>query len=96
MTAEVNIPQYKRYRGSASAESYSIQGKTSVHRSPEGEASLVPYKGPVRPILDQLKAGVQSGMSYIGANNLDELRKFATFVEISHNGFIESKAHGAK
>lgn len=93
---EVNMEVFKKYRGSASKESYEVQGKTASHRSPEGESTLVPYKGSVAPILEQLKAGLQSAMSYVNARTLEEFRQNASFVEITGAGMAESKSHGKK
>lgn len=88
--------KHKIYRGSASRESYEVQGKTSSHRSPEGESTLIEYKGPVTPILEQLKAGVKSGMSYCNSRTIQELKENSEFVRVTNNGMVESKAHGVK
>lgn len=85
---------HKQYRGSASKESYTIQGKDESWRTAEGESTMVPYKGPVTQILESLQAGVKSAMSYIGAHNLKELRENVRFVQITGNGVIEGSAHG--
>lgn len=85
---------HKKYRGSASLESYEVQCKVSNHRAPEGESILVPYKGPVVNVLNLLKAGVQSAMSYVGASNLKEFEENAEFIQVSHNGALESLPHG--
>jgi len=37
--------------------------------------------------------GLRSGMGYVGARNLDELREKARFVRVSHAGLIESHPH---
>lgn len=85
---------FKNYRGSASKESYEAQGKTSEHRAPEGVSSLVPHKGPALPILQELKAGIRSSMSYVNARNLTEFRENAELVEISSNSLVENHPHG--
>jgi len=84
---------YKKYRGSASLESYKVQNKEAKHRAPEGEATSVPYKGPVSSILQPLAAGIYSGMSYVGATNLTELRENANFVRVTDSGKKESQPH---
>lgn len=96
---DLNLPtkgMWKKYRGSASAESYVVQNKESSWRTAEGESSLVAYKGPVKNVLQQLEGGIRSGMSYVGANSLQELREAGELVEITGNGNLESKAHGKK
>jgi len=85
---------YKKYRGSASKESYEAQNKLSEHRTPEGESTFVRYKGQVNDILQNLSAGVKSGLTYVGANNLTELKQNARFIKITNSGLIESKPHG--
>lgn len=88
------IPVSKKYRGSASKESYEAQGKTANHRTPEGESTMVPYKGPVSDVLQQIEAGIRSSMAYVGARNYDEFREKAELVEITSAGYTESTPHG--
>ena len=85
---------HKEYRGSASLESYKVQNKVAPHRAPEGERTLVKYKGPVKDILRNISGGLKSAFSYVGANNLIEFKENATLVRVTSNGAAESKAHG--
>lgn len=89
-----NDVPYKKYRGSASKESYEAQGKVASHRTAEGESTLVRCKGPVHDILQSISAGIKSAMSYVGAHNLDEYRKNVRFVEISGASYREGQPHG--
>lgn len=86
----------KMYRGSASKESYEAQEKNAIHRTPEGESTLVPYKGSVTDVIENLTAGLKSSMSYVGATTLDEFCKKAILIEVSENGAKENYAHGKK
>ena len=43
--------------------------------TPEGVEGYVNYKGPVKDIIEQIKGGIRSGLSYVGCENLDELKK---------------------
>jgi IMP dehydrogenase len=88
-----NNQMYKQYRGSASLESYGVQGKVASHRAPEGEATLVRYKGKVEDIIQNLMGGLRSGMSYVGASTIEELQKNVQFVRITDSGKSESRAH---
>lgn len=88
--------KYKNYRGSASAESYEVQGKTALHRAPEGESFLVSYSGPVANTLQKLEAGLRGAMTTVGAMTLPEFREKGEFAVITQNGVMESKAHGKK
>ena len=87
---------FKKYRGSASLESYQTQGKEASYRAPEGESFIVPYTGPVRSTLERINGGVRSGMSYISAHTFDQIKENAKFVQVTSNGMLESKAHGKK
>jgi len=60
---------------------------------PEGIEARVPYKGAMADTVFQLVGGLQSGMGYCGAPNLDELRKKATFVRVTSGGLRESHPH---
>lgn len=91
----VDITQkFKKYRGSASQESYEVQGKVAKHRVFEGDSFLVPYKGSVLDVLQQIEGGIRSAMTYSGITTLDELRENAIFGEVSSSGAHESGAHG--
>ena len=45
---------------------------------PEGVEGRVPYKGPLSDVIFQLMGGLKSGMGYVGASNLTELRERAS------------------
>ena len=66
-----------------------VQGKTV----PEGIEGRVPYKGSLRDYVYQLVGGLRSGMGYVGAADLDELRSKARFVRITGAGLQESHPH---
>lgn len=83
--------RYKIYRGSASKESYEVQGKISEWRTPEGESSLVPSKGPVENVIQQIDAGLRSAFSYVGAFNIAEFKEKAKLVRVTNtNGKVSS------
>jgi len=83
---------YKIYRGMASREVQSEKKAGGVPRV-EGVSAKVPYRGPVRDTLDNLEAGIRSGFSYSGANNLSELRDRAEFVVVTGNTLKENHPH---
>jgi IMP dehydrogenase len=60
---------------------------------PEGVEARVPYKGQLADVVFQLMGGLRSGMGYVGANTLDELREKARFVQITAGGLKESHPH---
>ncbi len=59
----------------------------------EGVEGRVPYKGPLADVVFQLMGGLRSGMGYVGASTLEELRERASFVRITSGGLRESHAH---
>ena len=96
-----NGRKFKAYRGmgsidamkAGSADRY-FQGKeTNVNKLvPEGIVGRVPYKGHVSETIFQLMGGLRSGMGYVGAHNLTEL-KSAKFVRVTAAGMTESHPH---
>ena len=60
---------------------------------PEGVEGRVPYKGPLSDVIFQLMGGLKSGMGYVGASNLAELRERARFTRITAGGLRESHVH---
>lgn len=97
--------RYKVYRGMGSlgamqgegADRYGSGQQGLQQRDklvPEGVEGQVPYRGKLGDIMYQLIGGVQSGMGYVGASSLQQLRDRARFVRITNAGLIESHPHG--
>jgi IMP dehydrogenase len=87
-------PKHKEYRGSASLSSYEAQGKVASWRSPEGDSTWVPLKGPAVNVLNQINGGIRSACSYLNAFNINEMRAHASFKTVTSNTVVENKAHG--
>ena len=83
---------YKTFRGMASRE---VQKQKRQGKTPrvEGVSAKVPYLGPVRGVLDNLEAGIRSGLSYSGASSFVELREVAEFIVVTGNTLRESHPH---
>ena len=60
---------------------------------PEGIEGMVPYKGPIAAMVQQLVGGLRAGMGYCGASSIRELQTRARFVKISPAGLKESHVH---
>jgi len=60
---------------------------------PEGVEAVVPYRGSLADVLYQQVGGLRSGMSYLNARTLEELRKNARFVRMTDAGRAESQPH---
>jgi len=83
--------KFKSYRGMAS-RSAQVEWRGSSS-TPEGVATLVPFRGCVSEVLRDVEGGIRSGLSYSGANSLEELRTKATFIKQTSSGRHESSAH---
>ena len=92
---------YKLYRGMGSlgamnertGDRYGQLGVSDGKHVPEGIEGRVPHRGSLASNIEQLVGGLQSGMGYLGAANLAELRKRAKFVKVSDAGMRESHVH---
>jgi len=60
---------------------------------PEGIEGRIPYRGNLTSNIHQLLGGLRSGMGYVGAATLGDLRSLARFVRISSAGLQESHVH---
>jgi GMP reductase len=58
-------------------------GEIKDYRASEGKVVRIPFKGPVEPTIREIKGGVRSAMTYIGAATLKEMSKRTTFVRVS-------------
>ena len=87
-------PATKKYRGSASKESYAAQGKDASWRSAEGESFVVPYKGPMSDVIQDIEGGLRSALTYVGADDLDTFRFYCEFVKVTPSTVRENGAHG--
>lgn len=97
--------RYKVYRGMGSqgamqghgADRYGSGVTATRERNklvPEGVEGQVPYRGKLNDVIYQMMGGLRSGMGYVGAATLDELRQKARFVRITNAGLLESHPHG--
>lgn len=87
----------KQYRGMASkAAQNSWRGGVPQGMAAEGESTFVSVKGHVKDVVAELTGGIRSGMSYINASSIAEIKSNARFMEMSSAGAYESRAHGLK
>lgn len=85
----------KQYRGMASkAAQVSWRGGVPEGMAAEGESTFVNIKGHVKDVILEITGGIRSGMSYINATSVAEIREKADFIEMSNHGSSESRAHG--
>jgi IMP dehydrogenase len=90
---------YKIYRGMGSIDAMKEGSSDRYFQErtkklvPEGIVGRVPHRGPVMDSIHQLVGGLRSGMGYVGARDLKELRDKAAYMEISPAGLRESHVH---
>jgi IMP dehydrogenase len=92
---------YKVYRGmgsmaamkTGSSDRYMQVKEAGGVIVPEGVEGRVPFKGPLADTMAQLIGGLKSGMGYVGAGSLKELRANAEFMKITGAGLRESHPH---
>lgn len=85
----------KQYRGMASKDAQvSWRGGVPEGMAPEGESTFVNVKGHVKDVILELSGGIRSGMSYVNATTISEIKEKARFIEMSSAGVFESRAHG--
>ncbi len=93
--------KYKTYRGMGSIESMQKGSKDRYFQDveddirklvPEGIVGRVPYKGSLSEVITQMVGGLQSGMGYVGAKDIEALKK-ARFISVTQAGVTESHPH---
>lgn len=92
---------YKEYRGMGSlaamragaAARYGHRTDAGRKIAAEGVEALKEASGPVDSVLTRLIGGIQSGMGYLGAVNLEQLRARARFIRVSPAGQREAGPH---
>lgn len=94
--------RFKTYRGMGSlaamergsSDRYFQNGVNEANKLvPEGIEGRVAYKGSVADIIFQMIGGLRSGMGYVGAENLEDLRENTQFIRMSGAGLRESHPH---
>ena len=60
---------------------------------PEGIEGMVPYKGSLSAMVQQLVGGLRAGMGYCGTGSIKDLQARSRFVRISTAGLKESHVH---
>jgi IMP dehydrogenase len=98
---EIGGKLYKQYRGmgslaamkAGSATRYGHTADPSRKVAPEGVEALKEVSPSLDQVLTQLIGGIQSGLGYLGAANLSQLRDKARFIRVTHAGQREASPH---
>lgn len=92
---------FKTYRGMGSLGAMKEGSKDRYFQSdsapqklvPEGVEGIVPYRGLLSTIVQQLVGGVRAGMGYCGVKTIRELQTNTRFTKLSVAGLKESHVH---
>lgn len=93
---------YKVYRGMGSLEAMKEGSKDRYYQEgvesdsklvPEGIEGRVPYRGALSFCIQQLIGGLKAGMGYLGAKDIQDLKRKARFIRITASGLRESHVH---
>lgn len=99
---EIEGKSYKQYRGmgslaamsAGSAARYGHQNNDNNRKvAAEGIEALKEISGSVDEVIRSLCGGIQSGMGYLGASNLQELKEKARYIRVSPASQQESAPH---
>ena len=91
LLTNANGDKCKEYRGMASKKAQrEWRGKSSTA---EGVSTVVPFKGSVDDILEDISGGIRSGLSYTGARSIKELQAKRKFILQSSAAQLESNTH---
>lgn len=61
-----------------------LAGGLKDYRASEGFEMIIPDKGPIEAVLQDIEGGLRSAMSYIGARTIKEIPRRATFVRVNN------------
>ena len=95
---------YKSYRGMGSLGAmaehrgsrnrYALSDDANVNKLvPEGVEGRVPYRGPLRAVVQQMTGGLRSAMGYTGCDSIEALRTKSQFSAITSASQTESHVH---
>ena len=98
---EISGKLYKQYRGmgsmaamkAGSAARYGHEKNPNRKVAPEGIEALKESAGSLDRVLATLIGGIQSGLGYLGAADLAQLREHARFIRVSPAGMREAAPH---
>jgi IMP dehydrogenase len=92
---------FKTYRGMGSLGAMKDGSKDRYFQAesapqklvPEGVEGIVPYRGLLATIVQQLVGGVRAGMGYCGVKSIRELQTRTRFTRVTTAGLKESHVH---
>jgi GMP reductase len=89
---EIDGQQYVNLYGLGSNKQYNIHGVSEKEYRPnEGRDLMIPAKGHIKDIINQILGGLRSVCTYVGVSNIEELSIHAEFIRVNntHNRSLE-------
>ncbi len=89
---------YKEYYGMGSAKARQKRFVQDRYSQPsksisEGVEGWVPFRGPVKDILDEFRGGLKAAMGYVGASTIPEMWEKAELALVTERGAKEAAPH---
>lgn len=76
---------FKLYYGmSSTLANNKFAGGMSNYKASEGREVLIPYTGSLDKILQDIRGGIASACTYIGASKVKDMSKCATLIKVNH------------
>lgn len=79
------LKKFKKFYGMSSKLAQDKHwGGMAKYRASEGKVVEVPYTGSAEEVIANIKGGLRSAMTYLGAKRLKDIPKCATFYKVNH------------
>lgn len=93
-TVEIDGTKYNRTHGMASEEAREEHGLPN-EQAAEGASGYTQHTGPVVETIEELTAGLRTGLSYCGGHTIEEARENAELIRVSGRAASRSGTHGS-
>ena len=85
-TPKYKYKNYKMFYGMSSTfANDKFAGGMKDYKASEGRELLIPYKGPLQNIINDMLGSLRSAMTYLGCNKLKDISKHTTFYIVHPN-----------
>jgi len=82
---EIDGKKYVNFYGLGSDKMYSVNKPTEVEYRPnEGRDLLIPCKGSIKSVINQIQGGLRSVCTYVGAEHINELYERTQFIRVNN------------
>lgn len=82
--SKATFKKFKEYYGMSSTKANDkFAGGMSNYKASEGRETLIPYTGSIVKILQDIRGGIASACTYIGASKIKDMSKCATLIKVN-------------